>query len=187
MRGEFVFVPTAIADLMIVERQPKGDERGFLCRLFCAKEFSGTSFNQPIAQINHTLTRRRGSLRGLHFQFSPHAEDKLVSCLKGEIFDVAVDLRQGSSTFLHWHGEILSERNSRGLLIPRGFAHGFQTLANDCELIYLHSSPYVPEAEGGLNAADPALAIDWPLAVTDMSVRDRTHSLLTSEFRGVTP
>ena len=140
-----------------------------------------------MAQINHTLTRRRGTVRGLHFQNPPHAEDKLVSCLRGSVFDVGVDLRQGSATFLHWHGEILSADNGRGLLIPRGFAHGFQTLEDDCELLYLHSSAYVPKAEGALNARDPRLNIHWPLEFTDISERDTNHPPITHEFTGIQP
>jgi len=126
-------------------------------------------------------------VRGLHFQHPPHAEDKLVSCLRGEVFDVAVDLRQGSATFLQWHAEILSADNARSLLIPQGFAHGFQTLTDDCELLYLHSRAYAAGAEGALNVRDPALAIRWPLAFTDISERDAQHPLLTREFTGFRP
>ncbi len=121
----------------------------------------------------------------MHFQYPPHAEDKLVGCVRGEVFDVAVDLRANSPTFLSWYGEILSAENSRSLMIPQGFAHGFQTLTDDCELIYLHSKPYVPSAEGALNARDPRLAITWPLLVTDISARDSSHPNLAHDFKGV--
>lgn len=176
---------TPLAGLLRVQRQKLEDSRGFFSRFFCAEELAATGFDKPIAQINHTLTRRRGSVRGLHFQHPPHAEDKLVSCLQGEIFDVAIDLRQGSPTFLHWHGEVLSAENARSLLIPKGFAHGFQTLSDDAELLYLHSAPYVVAAEGALNARDPALAIEWPLAFTDMSERDALHPFVSPDFTGL--
>ena len=176
---------TPLDGLVLVERQRAQDERGFLSRIFCAHELADAGFDRAVAQINHTLTRRRGAVRGLHFQTWPHAEDKMVNCLRGSVFDVAVDLRRGSATFLAWHGEILSAENCRGLLIPRGFAHGFQALEDDCELLYLHSSPYTADAEGALNARDPRLAIDWPLVFTDISARDAKHPFITHEFSGV--
>jgi dTDP-4-dehydrorhamnose 3,5-epimerase len=185
MAGRFNFHATPIADLVVIERLPRGDERGFLSRFFCAQEVAEAGFRLPIAQVNHTLTRRQGAVRGMHFQRAPDAEDKLVSCLRGEIFDVAVDLRPASPTYLRWHGEILSAANSRSLMIPQGFAHGFQTLTDDCDLIYLHSRAYAPESEGALNARDPALAIAWPLGITDISVRDGGHPFLTPDFKGV--
>jgi dTDP-4-dehydrorhamnose 3,5-epimerase len=123
-------------------------------------------------------------VRGLHYQQPPHAEIKLVSCLKGEIFDVAVDLRKNSPTFLHWYGEVLTEKNQRSLLIPEGFAHGFQTLTNDCELIYLHSAPYVKEAEAALNITDYRINISWPLEITELSERDRLHPMIQNDFEG---
>ena len=146
--SRFDFIPTPLTGLMLVQRKAIEDHRGFLSRFYCAEEFRAAGIDKPVAQINHTLTRQRGAVRGLHFQHPPHAETKVVSCLKGEILDVAVDLRRDSPTFLHWHGEILSAANRKSLLIPEGYAHGFQTLAEDCELIYLHTSPYHPESEG---------------------------------------
>lgn len=176
---------TALGGLVLIQRQKLEDSRGFFSRFFCAEELASAGFSQPVAQMNHTLTRRRGSVRGLHFQHPPHAEDKLVSCLRGEIFDVAVDIRRDSPTFLRWHGEVLSAANGRSLLIPKGFAHGFQTLSDDTELLYLHSTPYFRDSEGALNPADPALAIAWPLPFADLSERDAKHPMLTPDFRGV--
>lgn len=178
--------PTPLAGLVIVQRPRIEDHRGFLSRFFCADTLREAGFDAPVAQINHTLTRARGALRGLHYQRPPHAEVKMVSCLRGEVFDVAVDLRAGSPTFLRWHGEVLSADNRRSLLIPRGFAHGFQALTDDCELFYLHSAAYAPDAEGAANALDPALAIRWPLDITDLSERDRTHPMLDPDFKGIT-
>lgn len=181
----FVASETSLAGLTVVERTRIEDERGFLSRLYCRNALEQIGFTDPIAQINQTLTRARGTVRGLHFQRPPHAEDKLVSCLRGEVFDVAVDLRAGSPTLLQWHAERLSAANGLGLLIPKGFAHGFQALTDDCELLYLHSAMYQPDAEAALNALDPALAIDWPLPVTEMSARDRGHPMLGAEFAGI--
>jgi dTDP-4-dehydrorhamnose 3,5-epimerase len=183
--ARFTFTPTPMRGLLVVQRQRLQDERGFFSRFFCADEFGRAGFDAPIAQINQTLTRRRGAARGLHFQHPPHAEIKLVSCLRGRIFDVAVDLRSGSPTFLEWHGETLSADDDRSLLIPRGFAHGFQALEDDCELLYLHSNPHVSAAEGALNLLDPRLSIDWPLELTDVSARDRSHPAIANEFKGI--
>lgn len=182
----FDFIPTALSGLTLVQRKATEDHRGFLSRFYCADEFRAIGLDKPVAQINHTLTRNKGAVRGLHFQYPPHAETKLVSCLQGEIFDVAVDLRSDSPTFLHWHGSVLSAQNRQSLLIPEGFAHGFQTLSEECELIYLHTAAYHPESEGALNIADPKLGIAWPLAITEISERDRNHKLIEQDFQGIT-
>lgn len=187
MTERFTVHNTPLAGLQCVTRTRLGDERGFLSRLYCADALAAAGFDRPIVQINHTLTRRRGAIRGLHFQMPPHAEDKFVSVLGGAIFDVAVDLRAGSPTLLGWHGETLSAENGRSLFIPAGFAHGFQALTDDCALIYLHTAAYAPEAEGALDAFDPAIGVDWPLPVTDMSARDRAHSRLDAGFEGIRP
>jgi dTDP-4-dehydrorhamnose 3,5-epimerase len=138
-----------------------------------------------IAQINRTFTAKRGTVRGMHLQYSPHAETKFVSCLRGEVFDVAIDLRSGSSTFLQWHAQILSADNHMTMMIPEGFAHGLQTLSDDCELLYLHTAAFHPEAEGGFNAQDPLFAIRWPLAITEQSARDTALGMLAHGFTGV--
>lgn len=183
--SRFDFITTPLDGLVLVHRKAIEDERGFLSRFYCAEEMRVAGFDKPITQINHTLTRKKGAVRGLHFQYPPHAEIKLVSCMKGEVLDVAVDLRRNSPTFLHWHGEILSAVNRKSLLIPGGFAHGFQTLQEDCELIYLHTASYHPESEGALNVSDPKLGIAWPLPIGDLSVRDRSHAFIDENFQGV--
>ena len=183
--ARFDFIATPLIDLVVVQHNALEDHRGFLSRFYCAEEFHGAGIDKPIAQINHTLTRKRGAVRGLHFQHPPHAETKLVTCLKGEILDVAVDLRRDSPTFLHWYGEILSAANRKSLLIPEGYAHGFQTLTEDCEVIYLHTVSYHPEAEGALNVFDPRLNIAWPLPIFDLSDRDRNHPFVESNFQGI--
>ena len=179
------FIPCPIDGLMVVERTRVEDSRGFLSRLYSADEFESAGRRKPIVQINHTLTRQRGAVRGLHFQWPPFAETKFVSCVRGEILDVAVDLRKDSPTFLQWHGEVLSADNVRSLLIPEGFAHGFQALSSDCELIYLHSAPYNASAEGAVNVLDPLLSIRWPLEIAEISDRDRRHPMLTASFEGI--
>ncbi len=183
--SRFDFISTPLPGLFVVQRKVVEDQRGFLSRFYCADEFREIGLNKPIAQINHTLTRREGAVRGMHFQYPPHAEAKVVSCLQGEIFDVAVDLRSNSSTFLYWHGVVLSAKNRQSLLIPEGFAHGFQALTEDCELIYLHTADYHTEAEGALNIADPRLGIAWPLAITELSERDCSHKLIEQDFKGI--
>jgi dTDP-4-dehydrorhamnose 3,5-epimerase len=183
--SRFHFIATPIEGVLVVERQRIGDTRGFLSRLFCAEELAEAGFRLPVAQINHTLTETAGTLRGLHFQHPPACEDKLVTCVRGAVFDVAVDLRSGSPTFLQWHAVELSAANNRALLIPQGCAHGFQALEDGCELLYLHSRPYVPSAEAGLNPRDQRLAIDWPLPITSLSPRDEGHPLIDDSFTGV--
>jgi len=140
---------------------------------------------ERIAQINRTLTAHRGTVRGMHYQTPPHAEAKLVSCLRGTVFDVAVDVRRGSPTFLHWHAQRLSADNHHSLLIPPGFAHGFQTLEDNCELLYLHTAAYAAQAEAALNARDPRLDISWPAPINVQSPRDAAHPLLAGDFQGV--
>lgn len=184
--ARFDFISTPLDGLTLVQRNAIEDHRGFLSRLYCADEFGKAGINKPIIQINHTLTRQKGAVRGLHFQHQPFMETKLVSCLKGEVFDVAVDLRRDSATYLHWHGEILSAENRKSLFIPEGFAHGFQALTEDCELIYLHSAPYRPEAEDMLNVADPRLNISWILPIMCLSERDRNRPFIDNHFQGAT-
>jgi dTDP-4-dehydrorhamnose 3,5-epimerase len=161
-----------LTGLKLVERRRLGDSRGFLARVFSADVLEAAGWAKPISQINHTYTAAAATVRGLHFQNAPFEEMKLVTCLRGEVLDVAVDIRRGSPTYLRWHGEKLSADNCRSLLIPEGFAHGYQTLTDDVELLYCHSAPYTPEAEAGLSARDPVLAITWPLPIGEMSPRD---------------
>jgi len=170
--------------LQLVELQPLGDARGSLTRFFCAQELRAI-WPGAIVQINQTHTTRRGTIRGMHFQKPPHAERKLVTCLRGEVWDVAVDLRAGSPTFLQWHAETLSEANRRAMVIPEGFAHGFQTLSEDVEMLYFHSAAYAPEVEAGVSPTDPRLAIPWPLAVASISGRDQSHPPIDQNFRGM--
>ena len=183
--NRFDFSKTPLEGLYVAKRKCLEDSRGFLSRLFCAEEFREAGMEASIVQINHTLTKRTGTVRGMHFQYPPYGETKLVGCLAGEIFDVAVDLRKDSPTFLKWHGEILSADNKCSLLIPPGFAHGFQTLTDNCELLYLHTAAYQPEFEAAVNATDPMLAIKWPLTITERSEKDLMYPYKQPDFQGI--
>ena len=185
MSNRFDVVDTPLEGLKLILRKPIGDSRGYLERLFCADELTSLMAGRRIMQVNHTLTARRGAVRGMHFQYPPHAEIKLVTCLRGEVFDVAVDVRQGSPTFLQWHAQVLGADNHKTLLIAEGFAHGFQTLTADCEMLYFHTAAFQPSAEGGLNAQDSRLAIDWPQAITELSSRDAAHRMVDKDFCGL--
>lgn len=187
MSGRFDLRATRIPGLHALQRTLREDGRGYLERMFCADELQALIPHRQIVQVNHTLTQERGMIRGLHFQHPPHAETRFVSCVRGEVFDVAVDLRRGSATFLQWHAEVLSADNHVSLVIPEGFAHGFQTLTDACEMLYFHTGAYEPAAEGGLNAQDPRLGIHWPLPVGQLSERDAGHPMLDATFVGVTP
>ena len=185
--ARFDVISTPLPGLVLIRRKPIQDERGLFERFYCKEELQAAGINKPIVQINRSLTRKTGTVRGMHFQHPPYAETKIVSCLRGRIFDVAVDIRSGSSTFLHWHAETLSEGNCLSLVIPEGFAHGFQSLAPNCELLYLHTAAYEPQAEGALNARDSRLGIAWPLQISEMSDRDRSYPSLNSDFSGIQP
>lgn len=185
MSGRFDILATPIDGLRVLQRKPIGDSRGYLERLFCMDELQTLLAGRRIEQVNHTLTSSRGTVRGLHFQHPPHAETKFVHCLRGEVFDVAVDLRRGSPTFLRWHAEVLSAGNHRTFVIPEGFAHGFQALSDECEMLYFHTAPYRQDAEDGLHPQDPRLAIDWPLPVAGLSPRDRAHRPVGAAFLGI--
>ena len=162
------------------------DGRGAFYRLFCENELAAAVGNRHIEQINHSRTSAVGAVRGMHFQKHPHSEMKLVRCLKGRVWDVAVDLRTGSPTYLQWHAQELSAANSLMLIIPEGCAHGFQVLEPNSELLYLHTASYVPASEGGLRCDDPQLNITWPLPVADLSDRDTSHPFINENFLSIT-
>lgn len=182
----FRFETTPISGLLIAHRAPKIDQRGEFTRIYCATDFMGAALIKPIVQINHSLSLTRGTVRGLHFQHHPFSEDKIVSCLAGKIFDVAVDLRKGSPTFLRWFGIILSDKNRMSLVIPAGFAHGFQALDDHSEVLYFVTAPFDAQSEGGLNPLDTRLGIKWPLSCTSISERDKERPFIEpSVFAGL--
>ena len=177
--------PTSLAGLRVVVRHPIGDSRGYFERLFCDDELADGLQGRTIRQVSRSRTAAAGTVRGMHYQCAPHGEVKLVLCLQGGVFDVAVDLRRNSPTFLKWHAEELSADNHRGLLIPEGFAHGFQTLVDDCELLYLITAPHTSSAERGVHPGDPRLAIRWPLPVSGLSARDAAFPPIDAHFDGL--
>ena len=176
---------TFIAGVVVVETTLLADHRGSFARLFCEHKLAKVLGERRIVQINHSRTVMAGTVRGMHYQRPPHAEMKLVRCLRGRVWDVAVDLRASSPTFLKWYAEELASNNTRMLVIPEGCAHGFQVLEPDSELLYLHSAFYAPNAEEGVLHNDPWLAIAWPLAVVDQSQRDQNYPLLDQTFTGI--
>lgn len=177
---------TPLADLKLIETATTQDERGRFTRVFCEAEFVQLRRHLRWSQINVSTTSHKGTVRGMHFQFPPAAEAKLIRCVRGRVFDVAVDLRAGSATFLQWHGVELSDSGAMEFFIPEGFAHGFQALTDDAQLLYLHTAPWSPDSEGGLHHDDPAVAIAWPLPITRVSRKDQQLPLLgESNFAGI--
>ena len=169
-----IFTPTELKDATIIDIEPFQDERGFFARAWCQREFQEQGLVANIVQANMSYNRRKGTLRGMHYQTAPHEEAKLVWCTRGAIFDVCLYLRRNSPTFGKWEGFELSADNASQLYIPTGCAHGFQTLTDDTEVFYRISQYYAPEASTGVRFDDPAFAIRWPLPITTMSDRDRS-------------
>jgi dTDP-4-dehydrorhamnose 3,5-epimerase len=172
------FVPTPLEGAFTVEIQRIEDERGFFARSFCQEEFRARGLDPVVAQCNVSFNQRRGTLRGLHFQDKPHEEAKLVRCTRGVIWDVIVDIREGSATRHRWYAVELSAENRRALYVPRGFAHGFQTLVDDSEVLYQMAEFYHPESARGLRWDDPEFSIPWPIPNPILSSRDTSYSLL---------
>ena len=169
----------------VIDAEPFVDHRGVFARFFCEKELSELIGDRHFVNVNFSRTLKKGAIRGLHFQRPPHAEMKLVRCIRGAVYDVIADVRKGSPTFLKWFGIELSAENMKMLCIPEGFAHGFQVLEENSEVIYLVSDFYSPKCEVGLNYADPLLGIDWPLIVTDISEKDSMRGMLDLKFEGI--
>ncbi len=174
-----------IAGVALVRTERRLDARGGFARWFCDTDLAPELAGTTIRQINHSFTKESGTVRGLHFQKAPYAEKKIIRCLAGEIFDVVVDLRRDSPTFLAWRGFTLSAGDDCAVLIPEGCAHGFQTLSDDVQLLYQHTAPYTPAAEGALRYDDPRIGIVWPLPPQHLSERDLSHPLLPADFKGI--
>ena len=172
------FTETKLKGAFIVDLEPRTDDRGFFARSFCQKEFEAHGLKSLIAQSNISFNYRKGTVRGLHFQFPPAAETKFLRCSRGAIVDVIVDLRPESPTYLQHVAVELTAENRRGLYVPERFAHGYQVLEDNTETTYQVGEFYTPGAESGLRYSDPRLAIDWPLPATDMSDKDRNWPLL---------
>lgn len=180
-----IFTPTPLAQAYIVEPSVHADDRGWFFRSFCKQEFLEIGHSAEWVQLNHSFTADPGTIRGMHYQLPPHTEVKLVRCISGRVFDVIIDVRKGSANFLKWFGAELSAENKKMLYIPEGFAHGFQALTPDCELIYHHSAYYTKDFEAGIRFDDPLVDIRWPLPAVKISERDRRHPLLNVQFMGI--
>lgn len=179
------FVPLRLPGSFRIELSQGEDNRGEFTRFLCMRELEKIGHRKGIVQINQSRTRTAGTIRGLHFQYPPKAEIKFVTCTRGRVFDVMVDIRRDSPTFLQWHGEELSESNMRMLYLPEGFAHGFQTLQDDAEMLYFHTEFYDADQEGGLRWDEKRLGIAWPREVTELSRRDRSIRPLDESFMGI--
>lgn len=174
-----------LKDLYLIHKSPHIDSRGSFARLFCTDILHDLLDNRNIVQINHSSTAQVGSIRGLHYQLPPHSEMKFVQCLKGKVWDVAVDLRKNSATFTQWYATELSPENHNILCIPEGFAHGFQVIEPNSELLYFHTNFYQPSHEGGIRYNDPDLEIDWPLESHTVSQRDQNLPYMSDGFEGL--
>lgn len=179
------FNKTKIKGLFVAKLIPSKDNRGFFTRSYCKKELKNTGIIKSIKQANHSMTSKIGSIRGMHYQNPPYAENKIIRCIAGEIFDVVIDLRKNSETFLQWHGEYLKSNDFKMMIIPEGFAHGFQVIKKNSEIIYLSTESYNPQAESGILFNDKSINIKWPLKVTDISERDKKFSEINKNFRGI--
>lgn len=180
-----IFKETPLKGSYVIELEPFTDERGWFVRTFCKEEFGKIGHTKEWLQFNHSYTRQKGSIRGMHYQIPPYSEIKLVRCIAGSVYDVIIDLRKGSPTFLNYFGAELSSVNKKMIYIPEGFAHGFQTMTDDSELIYHHSAMYKPGVEGGIKYNDPLIKLSWPLAVASISPRDNAHQELDANFKGL--
>jgi dTDP-4-dehydrorhamnose 3,5-epimerase len=179
------FTETPLQGSYIIKLTPFSDERGWFARTYCEDEFKAIGHTGHWVQMNHSYTAKKGTIRGMHYQMPPFRETKMVRCIRGKVFDVIIDIRKESKTFLQWFGVELSAPEMNMLYIPGGFAHGFQTLSDDVELIYHHSEFYTPGAEGGIRYNDEAVGIKWPMQVTSISERDMNHPLLNEKFKGI--
>lgn len=179
------FHETPLEGAYIIELEPFRDKRGMFARIYCEMELMEINHTKNIIQINHSRTDKKGTIRGLHYQRQPKAEIKIIKCLQGKVFDVIVDLRKESFKFLHWYGEILSAENLKMMYVPEGFAHGYQTLEENTELLYLHTEIYSPKHEKGIRFDDPMTNISWPLEVAEISKKDQNYPLLNQNFKGI--
>ena len=179
------FEPTPIAGAYQIKLSPLEDERGTFSRLYCENEMRAIGHSKRIVQINYSINMVKGTVRGLHFQYSPDTEIKIIRCLKGKIYDVILDIRKGSSTFLKWHAIELSTEAFNMVYIPEGCAHGFQTLKGNSALLYFHTAFYNKHNESGIRYDDPAVAIQWPIPVINVSDRDSKYPLVDSDFDGI--
>lgn len=175
---------TPLEGVYLAESTPIEDHRGSFSRLFCNEDLRDVVGKRQIKQINHSITHKIGTVRGLHLQNEPFAEMKLIRCIRGKIWDVAVDFRENSRTFLKWYGVELNRKNNKMIIIPEGCAHGFQVLEKDSEMLYLHTAFYSVSSERGIHPKDPTVAINWPLELKNLSSRDANLPYVDDQFKG---
>ena len=180
-----IFTPLSLKGAFVIEPRVFSDDRGMFYRYFCKNDFKEIGHDAEWVQLNHSVTLHAGTVRGMHYQLPPFAEIKLVKCIAGSVLDVIVDVRKDSPTFLQWVSVELSADNRKMIYIPAGFAHGFQAMENNSQLIYHHTAFYTPGHEAGIRYNDPRVNIQWPLAANHVSERDETHPLLTGSFNGI--
>lgn len=183
--NRFEKIITPIKDLFVLKNSRIGDDRGYISRLFCADLFEAYGWSMPLMQVNFTNTSKKGTVRGFHFQHYPFEEFKLIRCLSGQVYDVALDLRRDSDTFLQSYAQILTADNNMNFLIPPGVAHGYQSLTNNVQLLYFHSQQYSPDHEGGVNPLDPVIGLSWPENISKISKKDSERQYLSASFKGV--
>lgn len=179
------FNETPLKGAYIIEIKPFTDDRGLFVRTFCKNEFQAVGYTKEFVQFNHSITNIKGTIRGMHYQVPPFSEVKLIRCIRGSVFDVIIDIRKNSPTFLQHASFELSEHNMHSLFIPEGFAHGFQTLEDNTQLIYHHTAFYTPGYEAGIQYNDPMINITWPLPVSVITDKDQNHQLLNKSFKGL--
>ena len=179
------FVKTALEGLYIIKPKIFEDERGLFTRTYCKKEFQDLGLNADFVQFNHSFNKKRGTVRGMHYQRKPHSEIKLIRCVQGRVIDVAVDIRRNSPTFLKSVAIELSAENMFSIIIPVGFAHGFQTLEDNSSLIYHHTEFFQDDADAGFRPDDPMLSINWPLPFVNISDKDKNQKLINQDFKGI--
>lgn len=172
-----LFQPTKLSGAYLIDLEKKGDERGFFARVFCDKEFDQNKLETSFIQVNNSLSAKKGTLRGIHYQLSPKSEVKLVRCIQGSLFDIIIDLRPESETFGEWFGAELSAENRRMMYVPRGFGHAFLTLEENTEALYMVSEAYSPQHERGIRWDDPRFKIEWPISPSVISEKDQNHPL----------
>jgi dTDP-4-dehydrorhamnose 3,5-epimerase len=179
------YIETPLKGAYIIELEPFRDSRGLFARTFCKKEFQKIGHNKEFVQFNHSLTLQKGTIRGMHYQVPPNSEIKLIRCVRGNVYDVIIDIRSGSTTFLNYFAVELNEDNMKMIYVPEGFAHGFQTLENNTQLIYHHTQFYSPQHERGIRYNDPVIAVEWPLEPMNVTEKDKNYPLIDNHFKGI--
>ena len=179
------FTQTPLKGAYVVELEPIQDERGFFARTYCKNEFSSIGHTKEFVQFNHSMTKYKGTLRGMHYQIPPSSEIKLIRCISGSVFDIIIDIRKDSPTFLKYFSIILSDQNFRMIYVPEGFAHGFQTVTDNAQMLYHHTAYYTPSNERGIRYNDPLINISWPESPINITVKDQNYPLLNNNFKGI--